>query len=107
MNSEDDGVMDVNDFLHREGRRGRQDSSAKVNEEEEDFEDGTRDEDNCEDEGDNFEGDSNEAVKVWDKLGTRPDGYENKLKRSQLVGTLRFATTFWTQSKPPTRSSFP
>jgi hypothetical protein len=106
MNSEDDGVMDVNDFLHRDGRRGRRDSSAKVIEkEDEDFEDGTHDEDNCEDEGDNFEGDSNEAVKVWDKLGTRPDGYENKLKRSQLVGTIRFATTFWTQSKPPTRFS--
>ena len=42
-----------------------------------------------------------EARKIWEKFGTKPDGFENKLKKSQLVATMRYATKYWIRQAPP------
>jgi hypothetical protein len=40
--------------------------------------------------------DDTEASKIWERFGTKPDGFENKLKKSQLVATMRYASNYWT-----------
>ena len=54
-----------------------------------------------EDDDDNI--DISEASKIWEKFGTKPDGFENKLKKSQLVATMRYASNYWTPSAPQTQ----
>lgn len=58
-------------------------------------------EDDENDDDDNI--DISEASKIWEKFGTKPDGFENKLKKSQLVATMRYASNYWTPSAPQTQ----
>lgn len=59
------------------------------------------DEDVAEDDESIHEQEEEEAVKdsearaIWHKFGTKPDGFENKLKKSQLVATMRYASNYW------------
>ena len=36
-----------------------------------------------------------EGKRIWNKFGTKPDGFENKLTKSQIVATIRYAFQYW------------
>jgi hypothetical protein len=110
--------MQFDDDLNRE-EEAEEEEAEKAEAEEEEAEDDKRQEEDDEveqhfesgdeeeeeeegegeEEGDRDEVNDSEAALIWKQFGTKPDGFENKLKKSQLVATMRYATNYWIPAK--------
>ena len=91
----------------------KQEKEEEENDEEKEEENDEREEENDlddysvsgDEEGGEGEVNESEAAQIWKKFGTKPDGFENKLKKSQLVATMRYATNYWIPEKTPQGSA--